>query len=164
MTTIDAAGGQRTVNEQSRPVMAALQISLDGYMQGANGEVDWVDGWNDGLDLLSDVDAAVIGAGTYPGYEQLWGSIAADPQSGTAMLGREPSAGEVEYARWTSERRTTSCPPRSMMSTGRQLTSFVTSASFGRSRTGREGQSTSSEAHRSCPTFWTWASSTSCTS
>ena len=55
MTTIDAAGGQRTVNEQSRPVMAALQISLDGYMQGANGEVDWVDGWNDGLELLSDV-------------------------------------------------------------------------------------------------------------
>jgi len=82
-------------------MVAALQMSLDGYIQGPNGEVDWVDGWNDALDLLSDVDAAVIGGGTYPGYEQLWGSIAAEPQRGTAMLGREPTAGEVEYARWT---------------------------------------------------------------
>lgn len=37
----------------------------------------------------------------YPGYEQLWGSIAADPDSGTAMLGRPATEGEVEYARWT---------------------------------------------------------------
>jgi dihydrofolate reductase len=76
-------------------------MSLDGYMQGANDEVDWVDGWGDALKLIPDVDAAVIGGGTYPGYEQLWGSIAADPQSGAAMLGREPSQSEVEYARWT---------------------------------------------------------------
>lgn len=89
------------VSERSRSAIAALQISLDGYIQGANGEVDWVDGWNDALDLIPDVDAAVIGGGTYPGYEQLWGAIAADPQSGTAMLGREPTEGEVTYARWT---------------------------------------------------------------
>jgi dihydrofolate reductase len=82
-------------------MIAALQMSLDGYVQGANGEVDWVQAWNDALDLIPDVDAAVIGGGTYPGYEQLWGSIAADPQSGTAMLGREATEGEVEYARWT---------------------------------------------------------------
>jgi dihydrofolate reductase len=76
-------------------------MSLDGYLQGADGEVDWIDSWNDALDLIPDVDAAVIGGGTYPGYEQLWGSIAADPQSGTAMLGREVTKGEVEYAQWT---------------------------------------------------------------
>jgi dihydrofolate reductase len=76
-------------------------MSLDGYMQGANNDVDWVDSWNDALDLVADVDAAVIGGGTYPGYEQLWGSIAADPQSGVEMLGREVTPGEVEYAQWT---------------------------------------------------------------
>jgi dihydrofolate reductase len=101
MTTSESTRGEKTLSKQSRPVIAALQMSLDGYIQGANGEVDWVDGWNEALDLLSDVDAAVVGGGTYPGYEQLWGSIAADPQSGAAMLGRDPSAGEVEYARWT---------------------------------------------------------------
>jgi dihydrofolate reductase len=86
---------------QSRAAIAALQVSLDGYVQGVNGEVDWIDSWRDALDLISDVDAAVIGGGTYPGYEQLWGAIAADPRSGAAMLGREATAGEAEYARWT---------------------------------------------------------------
>jgi dihydrofolate reductase len=91
------------VGKKSRAAIAALQISLDGYVQGANDEVDWVDSWNDALDLIGDVDAAVIGGGTYPGYEQLWGSVAADPLSAGAMLGRAATAGEVEYARWTQE-------------------------------------------------------------
>ena len=93
--------GERAMSTGSRAFIASLQISLDGYLQGAHDEVDWVDSWNDALDLIPDADAAVLGGGTYPGYEQLWGSIAADPHSGTAMLGREVTKGEVEYARWT---------------------------------------------------------------
>lgn len=85
----------------SRPAVVALQMSLDGFIQGASGEVDWIDSWSDALGLVPDADAAVIGGGTYPGYEQLWGSIAADPQSGTAMLGRQPTEGEIEYSHWT---------------------------------------------------------------
>ena len=46
-------------------------------------------------------DAAVLGGGMYPGYEMLWGSVAADPRSGTAMLGREVTEGEADYALWT---------------------------------------------------------------
>jgi dihydrofolate reductase len=89
------------MSKQSRDFIAALQISLDSNIQGANGEIDWVDSWNDALDLISDVDAAVLGGGMYPGYEQLWGSIAADPHSAATMLGREATDGEVEFARWT---------------------------------------------------------------
>src|SRR6266487_2608721 len=89
------------MSKQSRDFIAALQMSLDGNIQGANGEVDWVDSWSDALDLIADVDAAVLGGGMYPGYEQLWGSIAADPHSAATMLGREATDGEVEYARWT---------------------------------------------------------------
>jgi dihydrofolate reductase len=85
----------------SRACIASLQMSLDGYLQGARDEVDWVDSWNDALDLVPGADAAVIGGGTYPGYEQLWGSIAADPRSAAGMLGRAATDGEVEYARWT---------------------------------------------------------------
>jgi dihydrofolate reductase len=86
-----------------RAFIAALQMSLDGYIQGADGEIDWVDSWNDALDLVPNADAAIIGGGTYPGYEQLWGTIAADPQGGTTMLGREVTEGEAEYARWTQK-------------------------------------------------------------
>jgi dihydrofolate reductase len=100
-TTATRARGGKVTGKRPRAAIAALQISLDGYIQGADGEVDWVDSWNDALELIPDADAAVLGGGMYPGYEQLWGSIAADPQSGTAMLGREATAGEVEYARWT---------------------------------------------------------------
>ena len=85
----------------SRLCIAALQVSLDGYLQGANGEVDWVDSWDDALGLVPGADAAVLGGGTYPGYETLWGSTAADPRSGTAMLGREVTEGEADYALWT---------------------------------------------------------------
>ena len=88
-------------NSGSRAFIAALQMSLDGYMQGASGEVDWVDLWSDALDLVPNADTAVLGGGMYPGYEQLWGSIAADPKNGPAMLGRGATEGEVEYARWT---------------------------------------------------------------
>jgi dihydrofolate reductase len=89
------------MSKQSRAAIAALQMSLDGYIQGANDEVDWVDSWDDALGLIPDADAAVIGGGTYPGYEYLWGSIAADPRSATDLLGRAATDGEVEYARWT---------------------------------------------------------------
>ena len=85
----------------SRLFIAALQVSLDGYLQGVNGEVDWVDSWDDALGLVPGAAAAVLGGGTYPGYEMLWGSIAADPRSGTAMLGRAVTEGEADYALWT---------------------------------------------------------------
>ena len=85
----------------SRLFIAALQVSLDGYLQGANGEVDWVDSWGDALGLVAGADAAVLGGGMYPGYEMLWGSIAADPRSGTEILGREVTEGEADYALWT---------------------------------------------------------------
>jgi dihydrofolate reductase len=85
----------------SRLFIAALQVSLDGYLQGAHGEVDWVDSWGDALGLVPGADAAVLGGGMYPGYEALWGSVAADPRTGTAMLGREVTEVEADYALWT---------------------------------------------------------------
>jgi dihydrofolate reductase len=36
-------------------------MSLDGYIQGANGEVDWVDSWNDALRLI--VHPIILGDG-----------------------------------------------------------------------------------------------------
>jgi dihydrofolate reductase len=85
----------------SRLFIAALQVSLDGYLQGANAEVDWVDSWGDALALVPGADAAVLGGGMYPGYEMLWGSVAADPRSGAAMLGRSVTEDEADYALWT---------------------------------------------------------------
>lgn len=89
------------MSDGGRTMIAAFQMSIDGYMQGADGRVDWVDSWNEARDLIPDVDACVLGAGMYPGYESLWGAIADNPEIAASMLGRPATAGEVDYARWT---------------------------------------------------------------
>ena len=53
-----------------RKIIAALITSLDGLIEGPNGELDWVDSWEDPFDLLPQIDACILGRGMYPGYEQ----------------------------------------------------------------------------------------------
>jgi len=82
-----------------RTMIAALQISLDGFTQGANGEKDWVDSWADAIALVPDVDTFVLGARMYPGYGEYWKSIHADPGRVLPYGERLPSEREVAYAR-----------------------------------------------------------------
>jgi hypothetical protein len=63
----------------SRRITAALQVSLDGLIEGPDGEVDWIGSWEDSFDLLAEIGTCVLGAGMYPGYEQYWRAILADP-------------------------------------------------------------------------------------
>jgi dihydrofolate reductase len=80
-------------------MIAALQISLDGFTQGNDrGEPDWVDSWADALALIPDVDAFVQGAGMYPGYAEFWAGIHADPTRDAPFMTRRPLDREVAYA------------------------------------------------------------------
>jgi hypothetical protein len=54
----------------SRPFIAAMQVTLDGYILGPEGEADWVDSWADGLDFLPPIDALPLGGGMFPDYER----------------------------------------------------------------------------------------------
>ena len=86
-------------SNRSRKMIAALQVSLDGYTQGEDqGEDTWVDSWADALQLVPDVDAFVQGAGMYPGYGDYWSAIAADPQAIAPFSDRPPTKSEVAYA------------------------------------------------------------------
>ena len=87
----------------SRPFIAAMQVTLDGYILGPEGEADWVDSWADCFDLLPRVDAFVLGGGMFPDYEQFWAAILDDPVAASAWLGRDPYAREVTYARVAAE-------------------------------------------------------------
>jgi len=76
----------------TRMMIAALQISLDGFTQGPDqGEPEWVDSWADALELIPDVDAFVQGAGMYPGYGEYWQAIQANPQAPAPYSDRLPS-------------------------------------------------------------------------
>lgn len=82
-----------------RTFIAAMQVTLDGHILGPDGESDWVDSWADGLGLLPEVDAFVLGGGMFPDYEQFWTAIRDDPDLASEWLGRAPYARELEYVR-----------------------------------------------------------------
>ena len=83
----------------SGPFIAAMQVTLDGYILGPDGESDWVDSWADALDLLPEVDAFVLGGGMFPEYEQFWAAILDNPATASEWLGRDPYPRELNYAR-----------------------------------------------------------------
>jgi len=80
-------------------MIGALQVSLDGFTQGPNGEKDWVDSWADAIELIPDVDTFVLGAHMYPGYGEYWESIYAHPERALPFAERMPSKSEIAYAR-----------------------------------------------------------------
>lgn len=82
-----------------RKMIAALQMSLDGFAQGSDeGGPEWVDSWTEGLALIPDVDTFVQGAGMYPGYAQFWSAIEASPKAVPPFSSRAPYPSEVAYA------------------------------------------------------------------
>jgi dihydrofolate reductase len=83
-----------------RRIIAAMQVSVDGLIEGPNGEVDWVGNWDDSFGLLSEVDTCVLGGGMYPGYEEYWTSILANPEGVLSLTGAVPNEDEVAYARF----------------------------------------------------------------
>jgi dihydrofolate reductase len=87
----------------SRSLISAMQVTLDGHILGPKDEVDWVDSWADGLELLPPVDGFVLGGGMFPQYEQFWTAILDDPGAAAEMLGRDPYPREVAYARRAAE-------------------------------------------------------------
>ena len=86
-----------------RPLIAAMQVTLDGRILGPEGEVDWVDSWADGLELLPPVDAFVLGGGLFPEYERFWAAVLDEPDAAAELLGRDPYPRELAYARVAAE-------------------------------------------------------------
>ena len=87
----------------SRPLIAVLQMTLDGKILDSDGAADWVDSWADGLALLPPVDAFVLGAGMFAGYEEFWAVMLDDPAAAAEMLGRDPYPREISYAQLAAQ-------------------------------------------------------------
>jgi dihydrofolate reductase len=84
-------------------IIAALVVSVDGFIEGPNGELDWVDTWEDPFDLLPQIDRCILGRRMYPGYEQYWGAILANPQGVLPFTGKVASKGEIAYAHFAEK-------------------------------------------------------------
>jgi dihydrofolate reductase len=81
-----------------RKLITAMKISLDGKFEGPQGYADWVAAWSDDYGLTPQIDACVLGAGMYPGYEQYWTPIQDEPGKVHPLSGAVPTPAEVEWA------------------------------------------------------------------
>ena len=92
------------MNATTRPLISAMQMSLDGNILGPERQaLDFVDSWADGLGLLPPVDAFVLGGGMLPEYTDFWTAVKDDPQGAADMLGRDPYPRELDYAKLAAE-------------------------------------------------------------
>lgn len=87
-----------------RKTIAALQVSVDGLIEGPNGELDWAmaedeETWQALDEMLASVDTLILGRVMYPAYEQYWLAILADPTGILPFSGRTASKNEIAYAR-----------------------------------------------------------------
>ena len=86
-----------------RKLIAAMKTSIDGKIEGPEGVADWVDGWSDDYGLMPQIDACVLGAGMWPGYEAYWSAIQSAPDQPMEMTGKVPTPAEVEWARFAAQ-------------------------------------------------------------
>jgi len=86
-----------------RKLIAGMQTSVDGKIEGPEGYADWVESWADNYDLIPHIDACVLGGGMYPGHEQYWTAILEnEPGQVLPITGTVPTPAEVDWARFAS--------------------------------------------------------------
>jgi dihydrofolate reductase len=91
-----------------RKIIAALQVSVDGFIEGPNGELDWAmeedeETWKDIFEIFESVDTCILGRVMYPDYEQYWLAILANPAGILPLSGKTATKNEIAYARWADK-------------------------------------------------------------
>lgn len=86
-----------------RKMIAGMKISVDGKIEGPEGYADWVEAWSEDYGLMPQIDACLLGAGMYPGYEQYWTGIRNEPDKPAWITGKSPTPAEVEWARFSAQ-------------------------------------------------------------
>ena len=78
-----------------RKLKLQVQISIDGFIAGPNGEMDWLEwNWDDALkqyvtDLTGTIDCIILGRKLAEGFIPYWASVAAnadDPQNAAGRI------------------------------------------------------------------------------
>jgi dihydrofolate reductase len=91
-----------------RKIIAALQTSVDGFIGGPNGELDWAmaedeETWRDVFGMLESVDTCILGRVMYPLYEQYWMAVLSNATGPLPLSGKLATKNEIKYARWADK-------------------------------------------------------------
>jgi len=81
-----------------RKLIAAMKMSLDAKVEGPDGTADWVEAWSEDYGLTPQIDACLLGAGMYPGYESYWTGIQTKPETAAWLTSDPPTPAEREWA------------------------------------------------------------------
>ena len=93
-----------------RKLITGMKVSVDGKIEGAEGMADWVQAWSEDYGLMPQLDACVLGAGMYPGYERYWTAIRNEPDKPVWITGKAPTPAEIDWARFVA------CTPHFVLS------------------------------------------------
>ena len=83
-----------------RKLVWHMHMSLDGFVSGPGGELDWVGAgiddelWEDIMELMSMAEAALFGRVTYQMFEQYWPGVEGNSAS---------SNHERDFSRWINQ-------------------------------------------------------------
>lgn len=83
-----------------RRLILKTEVSLDGFMEGPGGAMDWFETgsgpeWKVLFSLLEGVDTVLLGRVMYPGYASYWREVLAHPK-------KYPPE-HLRYARWADK-------------------------------------------------------------
>ncbi|HEY1405256.1 MAG TPA: dihydrofolate reductase family protein [Spirochaetota bacterium] len=78
-----------------RKIIVAMQVTLDGFIEGPKGELDWAmkedaETWKEVFELHDSADTLLLGRVMYPAFEKYWLSV---------LSGRHGSENEIAYAK-----------------------------------------------------------------
>ena len=78
-------------------------MSVDGFIEGPNGEMDWLtttdeEIWKEEFEMLDHIDTLILGRKMYPDYAQYWMSILANPNDPLPENGSFASKYHIAYA------------------------------------------------------------------
>ncbi|MFA6086079.1 dihydrofolate reductase family protein [Mucilaginibacter sp.] len=77
-----------------RKLILSMQVTLDGFIEGADGDMSWMvddkEQWDDLFEMLADVDLFLLGRGMFKDYRDYWKG---------ALAGQKASESEVKYAK-----------------------------------------------------------------
>src|SRR5919112_6213190 len=80
----------KITKQAMRKVILAMQMSLDGFIEGPNGEMDWLvnseEDWKEMFKDLESVDTYLLGRKMYPIYTAYWRSVLTNESSPKAEL------------------------------------------------------------------------------
>ena len=85
-----------------RNLITGMKISVDGMVESPEGMADWAAAWSEDYGFTPQIDACLLGAGMYPGYEGYWTGIQNEPDKPAWITGKAPTPEELAWARFAA--------------------------------------------------------------